>query len=42
MEHSHEVATVRKPAPQFETMAYWNGFKKVKLSDFKGKIRKFY
>ncbi len=35
--NSTEVATVRKPAPQFETMAWWNGFKKVKLSDFAGK-----
>ena len=32
-----EVAKVRKPAPEFEAMAWWNGFKKVKLSDFKGK-----
>jgi len=31
-----EVAKVRKPAPEFEAMAWWNGFKKVKLSDFKG------
>ena len=23
--------------PEFEAMAWWNGFKKVKLSDFKGK-----
>src|ERR1700710_1916233 len=30
------VAAVRKPAPQFETMAYHNGFKKVSLSDYKG------
>jgi hypothetical protein len=33
-----QVATVRKPAPEFEAMAWWNGFKKVKLSDFKGKF----
>jgi hypothetical protein len=33
-----EVAKVRKPAPEFEAMAWWNGFKKVKLSDFKGKF----
>ncbi len=32
-----QVAKVRKPAPEFEAMAWWNGFKKVKLSDFKGK-----
>ena len=31
------VATVRKPAPEFEAMAWWNGFKKVKLSQFRGK-----
>ena len=33
-----EVAKVRKPAPEFEAMSWWNGFKKVKLSDFKGKL----
>ena len=33
-----EVAKVRKPAPEFSAMAWWNGFKKVKLSDFKGKL----
>jgi len=38
--HCHEVAKVRKPAPQFESMAYYNGFKKVKLSDYAGKIQR--
>jgi len=32
----HQVAKVRKPAPQFEAMAWFNGFKKVKLSDYAG------
>jgi hypothetical protein len=32
-----QVATVRKPVPQFEAMAWFNGFKKVKLSDYAGK-----
>ncbi len=32
------VAKVRKPAPEFEAMSWWgNAFKKIKLSDFKGK-----
>ena len=31
-----QVAKVRKPAPEFEAMAWFNGFKKVKLSDYKG------
>ena len=31
------MAKVRKPAPMFKCMAYWNGFKSVSLSDFKGK-----
>lgn len=39
MESHRQVATVRKPAPQFEAMAYFNGFKKVKLSDYAGKLR---
>lgn len=34
------VAKVRKPAPEFTAMAWWNGFKKVSLSDFKGKQKK--
>lgn len=34
--HHCEVAKVRKPAPQFEAMSYFNGFKKVKLSDYAG------
>jgi len=35
---SQQIAKVRKPAPEFEAMAWWgNAFKKVKLSDFKGK-----
>ena len=34
---SQQVATIRKPAPEFEAMAWFNGFKKVKLSDYKGK-----
>lgn len=37
MESHRQVATVRKPAPQFEAMSYYNGFKKVKLSDYAGK-----
>lgn len=37
MVESTQVAKIRKPAPEFEAMAWWNGFKKVKLSDFKGK-----
>ena len=36
-----EVAKVRKPAPEFEALAWGNGFKKVKLSDFKGKNLQF-
>jgi alkyl hydroperoxide reductase subunit AhpC len=32
-----QVAQVRKPAPYFEAEAYYNGFKKVKLTDYKGK-----
>lgn len=28
---------IRKPAPDFEAIAWYNGFKKVKLSDYKGK-----
>lgn len=32
-----KVAQVRKPAPYFEADAYYNGFKTVKLSDYKGK-----
>ena len=38
MVESNQVAKVRKPAPEFEAMAWWNGFKKVKLSQFRGKI----
>ena len=35
---SQQIAKVRKPAPEFEAMAWWgSAFKKVKLSDFKGK-----
>lgn len=30
-------AVVRHPAPEFEAMAYDKGFKKIKLSDYKGK-----
>ena len=30
------VATVRKPAPLFEAMSWNNGFKKIKLADYKG------
>lgn len=37
MVEAHQVARVRKPAPDFEAMAWWNGFKKIRLSDFKGK-----
>jgi hypothetical protein len=37
--HHCEVAKVRKPAPQFEAMSYYNGFKKVKLSDYAGKCQ---
>jgi hypothetical protein len=37
MVESNQVAKVRKPAPDFEAMAWWNGFKKVKLSSFQGK-----
>jgi hypothetical protein len=36
MVESNQVAKVRKPAPDFEAMAWWNGFKKVKLSQFRG------
>ncbi len=32
-----QVATIRKHAPEFEAMSWWNGFKKVRLSDYKGK-----
>ena len=31
------VFGIRKKAPWFEATAYYNGFKNVKLSDFKGK-----
>ena len=31
------VAQIRKLAPNFEAAAWFNGFKKVKLSDYKGK-----
>jgi len=31
------VTAVRKPAPHFEAAAWFNGFKTVKLSDYKGK-----
>lgn len=37
MVESTQVAKIRQPAPYFEAMAWWNGFKKVKLTDFKGK-----
>ena len=40
MVESNQVARIRHPAPEFEAMAWWNGFKKVKLADFKGKNRK--
>lgn len=40
MVESNQVAKIRKPAPDFEAMAWWNGFKKVKLSSFKGKLEK--
>ena len=33
-----KVARLRKPAPDFEAMCWWNGFKKFKLSDFAGKF----
>ncbi len=36
---STQVAAVRKPAPQFEAVAWFNGFKKVKLSDYAGKFQ---
>ena len=32
----HQVAKVRKPAPQFEAAAWFNGFKEIKLSDYAG------
>ena len=39
MVESHtQIAKVRKPAPEFEAMAWWNGFKKVKLSQFRGNL----
>ena len=31
------VLGIRKPAPYFEAAAWYNGFKTVKLTDFKGK-----
>ena len=31
------VATVRKAAPEFSAVAYHDGFKNIKLSDYKGK-----
>jgi len=31
------VATIRNPAPLFEAEAWFNGFKQVKLSDYRGK-----
>ena len=37
MVESTQVAKIRQPAHYFEAMAWWNGFKKVKLTDFKGK-----
>ena len=40
MVESTQIAKIRKPAPEFEAMAWWNGFKKVKLSDYKGKLVK--
>ena len=32
-----KFAALRKPAPYWEAQAWYNGFKKVKLSDYKGK-----
>lgn len=37
MVESYQVAKVRGTAPDFEAMAWWNGFKRVKLSQFRGK-----
>ena len=37
MVEATQVATVRKPAPQFTAGAYFNGIKTVNLSDYKGK-----
>merc|ERR1719389_416608 len=35
---SRQVATVRKPAPAFKGMAYWDKkFKEISLEQFKGK-----
>mmetsp|Transcript_16244 Transcript_16244/g.15631 ORF Transcript_16244/g.15631 Transcript_16244/m.15631 type:complete len:82 (-) Transcript_16244:39-284(-) len=31
------VAKIRHPAPEFELDAWFNGFKKIRLSDYKGK-----
>jgi len=31
------TAKINKPAPQFEADAWWNGMKKVKLTDYRGK-----
>lgn len=36
--HSHSLNLIRKQAPQFASMSWWNNdFKKVSLEDFKGK-----
>jgi AhpC/TSA family len=32
-----QIAQVRKPAPDFEANAWFKGFKKIKLSDYRGK-----
>lgn len=37
MVESYQVAKVRNIAPDFEAMSWWNGFKRVKLSQFRGK-----
>jgi alkyl hydroperoxide reductase subunit AhpC len=36
-EEEEIVAKVQKPAPDFECMGWYNGFKKIKLADYRGK-----
>ena len=36
-EEEEIVARVQKQAPDFECMAWWKGFKKIKLADYRGK-----
>jgi alkyl hydroperoxide reductase subunit AhpC len=37
LDERRSVPAIGRPAPDFEAVAWWDGVKKIRLSDFKGK-----